>query len=50
MNSAGKDVVIVVPTTDIDIDSVHGGHKAVKYLPPGPDALFFDKKTEKNLF
>ena len=25
VNSAGKDVVIVVPTTDIDIDSVHGG-------------------------
>ena len=50
MNSAGKDVVIVVPTTDIDIDSVHGGHKAVKYSFR-PDLMhFFDKKTEKNLF
>ena len=50
VNSAGKDVVIVVPTTDIDIDSVHGGHKAVKYSFR-PDLMhFFDKKTEKNLF
>ena len=50
VNSAGKDVVIVVPTTDIDIDSVHGGHKAVKYSFR-PDLMhFFDKETEKNLF
>ena len=50
VNSAGKDVVIVVPTTDIDIDSVHGGHKTVKYSFR-PDLMhFFDKETEKNLF
>ena len=50
VNSAGKDVVIVVPTTDIDIDSVHGGHNAVKYSFR-PDLMhFFNKETEKNLF
>ena len=31
VNSNGKDVVIVVPTTDIDVGAVHGGHKPVKY-------------------
>ena len=47
VNSAGKDVVIVVPTTDIDIDSVHGGHKAVKYSFR-PDLMhFFDKGNGK---
>ena len=50
VNSNGKDVVIVVSTTDIDIDSVHGGHKAVKYTFR-PDLMhFFDKETERNLF
>ena len=37
VNSNGKDVVIVVPTTDIDVGAVHGGHKP-------------DKETEKNIF
>ena len=50
VNSAGKDVVIVVPTTDIDIDSVHGGHKTVKYSFRQDLMHFFDKETEKNLF
>ena len=50
VNSAGKDVVIVVPTTDIDIDSVHGGHKPVKYSFRPELMHFFDKETEKNIF
>ena len=48
--NAGKDVVIVVPTTDIDIDTVHGGHKAVKYSFRPELMHFFNKETEKNLF
>ena len=50
VNSNGKDVVIVVPTTDIDIDTVHGGHKAVKYSFRPELMHLFDKSTEKNLF
>ena len=50
VNSSGKDVVIVVPTTDIDIDTLHGGHKAVKYSFRPELMHFFDKATEKNLF
>ena len=50
VNSNGKDVVIVVPTTDIDIDTVHGGHKAVKYSFRPELMHFFNKETEKNLF
>ena len=30
VNSNGKDVVIVVSTTDIDLNAVHGSHKKVK--------------------
>ena len=49
-DSDGKDVVIVVPTTDIDIDSVRGIHKQVNYAFR-PDLIhIFDKETEKNLF
>ena len=49
-DSDGKDVVIVVPTTDIDIDSVRGIHKQVNYTFR-PDLIhIFDKETEKNLF
>ena len=50
VNSNGKDVVIVVSTTDIDLNAVHGSHKKVKYSFR-PDLMhFFDKETEKNLF
>ena len=50
VNSNGKDIVIVVPTTDIDLNAVHGSHKKVKYSFR-PDLMhFFDKETEKNLF
>ena len=48
--NAGKDVVIVVPTTDIDLDAVHGSHKPVKYSFKPELMHFFDKETEKNLF
>ena len=50
VNSDGKDVVIVVPTTDIDLGSVHGGHKPVQYTFRPELMHFFDKETEKNLF
>ena len=50
VNSNGKDVVIVVPTTDIDLDSVHGSHKPVSYTFRPELMHIFDKETEKNLF
>jgi multiple sugar transport system ATP-binding protein len=50
VNSNGKDVVIVVPTVDLDIAAVHGGHKAVKYDFQPKLMHLFDKETEKNLF
>ena len=50
VNSNGKDVVIVVPTTDIDVGAVHGGHKPVKYSFRPELMHFFDKETEKNIF
>ena len=50
VNSSGKDVVIVVPTTDIDIDTLHGGHKAVKYSFRSELMHFCEKATEKNMF
>ena len=50
VNSNGKDVVIVVPTTDIDLNAVHGSHKKVKYSFRPELMHFFNKETEKNLF
>ena len=50
VNSNGKDVVIVVPTTDVDLDTVHGGHKSVKYTFRNDLIHIFDKETEKSLF
>ena len=50
VNSNGKDVVIVVPTTDIDLDAVHGSHKPVKYSFKPELMHFFDRETEKNIF
>jgi len=50
VNSNGKDVVIVVPTADIDLDTVHGGHKSIQYTFQPRLMHFFDKETEKNLF
>ena len=50
VNSNGKDVVIVVPTTDIDLDAVHGSRKPVKYSFRPELMHFFSKEDEKNLF
>ena len=50
VNSNGKDIVIVVPTTDIDLNAVHGSHKPVKYSFKPELMHFFDKETEKNIF
>ena len=50
VDSNGKDVVIVVPTADIDINSVHGGHKPIKYTFRPELMHFFNKETEMNLF
>ena len=50
VNSNGKDVVIVVPTTDIDLNAVHGSHKPVKYSFRPELMHFFGKDTEQNLF
>ena len=50
VNTNGKDVVIVVPTTDIDVDAVHGKHKEVHYTFRPELIHVFDKATEKNLF
>ena len=50
VNSNGKDIVIVVPTTDIDLNAVHGSHKKVAYSFRPELMHFFDKETEKNLF
>ena len=50
VNSDGKDVVIVVPTTELDIDTVHGGHKTLHYSFQPKLMQIFDKETEENLF
>ena len=50
VNSNGKDVVIVVPTTDIDLNAVHGSRKPVKYSFRPELMHFFSKEDEKNLF
>ena len=50
VNSNGKDVVIVVPTTDIDLNAVHGSHKKVSYMFRPELMHFFRKDTEKNIF
>ena len=50
VNSNGKDVIIVVPTADLDLNAVHGSHKPITYTFR-PDLMhFFNKETEKNLF
>ena len=50
VRSGDQDVVIVVPTTDIDVSAVHGGHKAIKYTFRPELMHFFYTDTEKNLF
>ena len=50
LNSAGKDVVVVVPTTEIDVDKLHGSHETVYYTFKPELMHIFDKETEKALF
>ena len=50
LDANGKDVVVVVPTTDIDVDSLHGSHADVKFTFKPELIHLFDKKTEKSLF
>ena len=50
LDSNGKDVVAVVPTTDIDVDNVHGTHNTVHYSFKPELIHLFDKNTEKSLF
>ena len=50
LNSEGKDVVVVVPTTDVDVDKLHGSHETVHYTFKPELMHLFDKKTENNLF
>ena len=50
LNSDGKDVVVVVPTTDIDVDKLHGSHETVHYTFKPELMHIFDKATEKSLF
>ena len=50
VNASGKDVVIVVPTTDIDLNAVHGSHKTIHFGFRPELMHFFNKEDEKNLF
>ena len=50
LNSNGKDVVVVVPTTEIDVDKLHGSHETVHYTFKPELMHIFDKATEKALF
>jgi len=49
VDSNGKDVVIVVPTTEIDVDKIHGTHATIHYSFDSKLVHLFDKETEKNL-
>jgi len=50
LDSNGKDVVVVVSTTDIDVDKLHCSHEIVHYTFKPELMHIFDKKTENNLF
>ena len=50
LNSNGKDVVVVVPTTEIDVDKLHGSRETVHYTFKPELMHLFDKTTEKALF
>ena len=49
VDSNGKDVVIVVQTTDINVDDIKSG-KDIKYTFKPELMHIFDKKSEKSLF
>jgi len=50
VNSQGKDVVIVVPTTEIDVDKLHGSHAAINYSFDPKLIHLFNKDSEESLF
>jgi len=50
LNAEGKDVVVVVPTTNIDVDEVHGSKKEVNFTFDPKLMHIFNKETEKALF
>ena len=50
LNSAGKDVVVVVPTTDVDVDKLHGSHETIHYTFKPELMHLFNKETEEALF
>ena len=49
LDSNGKDVVAVVPTTEIDVDKMHGTKASVHYTFKPELMHLFDRTTEKNL-
>ena len=49
LDSNGKDVVAVVPTTEIDVDKIHGTKTTVHYSFKPELVHLFDKATENNL-
>ena len=50
LNSDGKDVVVVVPTTDIDVDKLHGSHDTVYYTFKPKLMHIFNKDSEESIF
>ena len=50
LDSNGKDVVVVVPTTEKGVNELHGTKETVHYTFKPELIHLFDKKTEKNLF
>ena len=50
LNSNGKDVVVVVPTTEVDVDKLHGTHETVHYTFKPELMHIFKKDTEEALF
>jgi multiple sugar transport system ATP-binding protein len=50
VDSEGKDVVIVVPMTDIALYTAYNNHKQVRYSFEPHLMHLFDRETERNLF
>ena len=50
LNSDGKDVVVVVPTTDVDVDNIHGSHNTIHYTFKPELMHIFNKETEEAYF
>jgi len=50
VNADGKDVVIVVQTTDIDVSKLHGARETIHFTFDPKLIHIFNKDTEENLF